>query len=209
MRTIASIACISVGIASFAMPAAGTAQGKKGGGTAIPMVSTHDAGLDISPDAGGPYENGLGGVAIVVDGDYRMTMSCGEPGSCTRSFTVQLVPAAGSTCGTTLSLGTARLTLYVDAVQTVGSGPPAMRPARAQVRELVNGEAVGALYTLWWGSHSGSDAVQVAAGVGTNTWEVSTAGDQLAMLQVPGPKGKAVLCGLVHASFRFTTAQQP
>ncbi len=209
MKTIGRIAVISVWIASLGMPATSAAQGKKGGGSAIPMVSSHSDGGGVgyvNPDDGGPYANGDPGITIVVDGDYRMTMSCTSTGPCGRSFTVNLMPAEGSNCGV-LYLAQARLSLVVDAVQTVGGGPPAMRPARAQVRELVDGAAVGALYTLWWGSHTGSDAVEVAS-VGTNSWEVNTTGDHLAMLQVPGPKGKAVNCGLVSASFSLSTTRQ-
>lgn len=206
----------ALAVSPLAAQGNGNGNGKPGGSdgdSAVVLETTHfmtDSSanpVNIHWSDQFPISEANDGHEITFDrhGTYKMTMHCADPGDCSfRSFVI-LVPASGS-CPE-IDWPEARMSIRVDNVESVDTGTVS-RSGWAQIRELVNGEAVGVLYTLNWDNQDGADLINVT-GDGTGTsWTIEVPSGGLANMQVPSGKGnKTEVCGLVQASFSLDTTR--
>lgn len=200
-----------------AAPLAAQVEGKGkpggGGGTAgVALETTHfefaspEDPFNIHWSGTGPISQATDGHEVTFDknGTYKLTMQCANPGDCQpRSFVISLTPVLPDDCPA-IDWLEARMSMRVDNVESVDYGTVA-RNGWAQIRQLIDGEAVDVLYTLNWDGQDGADLLWVT-GDGGASWTVESGGMGLASMRVPAEKGnKTVVCGLVEASFAFET----
>lgn len=195
----------------------GRGGGGGGGGSAVALETVHfltdSSGnpVDIHWSDELPISEANDGHEITFDkhGTYKMTMQCADPGDClSGSFVISLLPV--DTACPAVEWREARMSLRVDDVESVDTGTVS-RSGWAQIRQLVNGEAVGVLYTINWDGQNGAKLIDVTGDGAGTAWVMETQGGGLANLRVPssGKGNKAEVCGLVYASFSLETYVLP